>query len=44
MSGLGALFFGVFRGERELRQRLAIPPGLELIGAMAIGHPRAAWR
>ena len=39
--GLGALFFGVFRGERELRQALSIPPGLELLGAMAIGHPAA---
>ena len=38
-AGLGALFFGVFRGERELRQRLGIPPGLVLLGAMAIGHP-----
>jgi nitroreductase len=37
--GLGALFFGVFRGERELRQRLGIPPGLELLGAVALGHP-----
>ena len=37
--GLGALFFGVFRGERELRQRLGIPPGLELLGALAIGYP-----
>jgi nitroreductase len=37
--GLGALFFGVFRGERELRQVLGIPPGLELLGALAIGHP-----
>lgn len=37
--GLGALFFGVFRGERELRQRLGIPPGLELLGAIALGHP-----
>lgn len=36
--GLGALFFGVFRGERELRQRLGIPPGLELLGAIALGH------
>jgi nitroreductase len=36
--GLGALFFGVFRGERELRQRLGIPPGLELLGAVALGH------
>jgi nitroreductase len=38
-AGLGALFFGVFRGERELRQALSIPPGLELLGALAMGHP-----
>ena len=37
-AGLGALFFGVFRGERELRQRLGIPSGLELLGAIALGH------
>jgi len=37
--GLGALFFGVFRGERELRQRLGIPAGMELLGAIALGHP-----
>jgi nitroreductase len=37
--GLGALFFGVFRGERELRQRLGIPSGLELLGALAVGYP-----
>jgi nitroreductase len=36
--GLGALFFGVFRGERELRHRLGIPPGLELLGAVALGY------
>lgn len=36
--GLGALFFGVFRGERELRQRLGIPAGLELLGAIALGY------
>jgi nitroreductase len=36
---LGALFFGVFRGERELRQELGIPPGMELLGAIALGHP-----
>jgi nitroreductase len=40
--GLGALFFGVFRGERELRQRLGIPSGLELLGAVALGYPVAA--
>jgi nitroreductase len=38
-NGLGALFFGVFRGERELRQALGIPPGLELLGAIALGYP-----
>lgn len=38
-AGLGALFFGVFRGERELRHRLGIPSGLELLGAIALGHP-----
>ncbi len=38
-AGLGALFFGVFRGERELRQRLGIPGGLELLGALAVGYP-----
>ena len=38
---LGALFFGVFRGERELRQVLGVPPWLELLGALAIGHPTA---
>ena len=37
-EGLGALFFGVFRNERELRNRLGIPAGLELLGAIALGH------
>lgn len=43
-EGLGALFFGVFRNERELRARLGIPAGLELLGAIALGHraPAAA--
>jgi nitroreductase len=38
-AGLGALFFGVFKGERQLRQTLGIPPGLELLGAIALGFP-----
>ncbi|RLE21157.1 MAG: nitroreductase family protein [Actinobacteria bacterium] len=37
--GLGALFFGVFRGERDLRQALGIPAELELLGALALGYP-----
>ncbi len=38
-AGLGALFFGVFKGERELRQALGVPSGLELLGAIALGFP-----
>lgn len=38
-AGLGALFFGVFKGERELRQRLGVPPALQLLGAIALGYP-----
>jgi nitroreductase len=41
-AGLGALFFGVFRGERELRHRLGIPAGPELLGAIALGYRAAA--
>ena len=37
--GLGALFFGVFHREAELRDALDIPDGLELLGAIALGHP-----
>ena len=37
--GLGALFFGVFGGEAALRERLGIPPSMELLGAIALGHP-----
>jgi nitroreductase len=40
-GGLGALFFGVFRGERELRAELAIPDGLLLLGVIALGWPAA---
>ena len=38
-AGVGALFFGVFKGERELRQALGVPAGLELLGALALGYP-----
>lgn len=38
-AGLGALFFGVFKGERELRQALGVPPTLQLLGAIALGYP-----
>ncbi|MFV0309292.1 MAG: nitroreductase family protein [Desertimonas sp.] len=38
--GLGALFFGVFRGERELRRALGIPASMQLLGAIALGYKR----
>jgi nitroreductase len=37
--GLGALFFGIFRGERELRRVLLIPPVMQILGAVALGYP-----
>jgi nitroreductase len=37
--GVGALFFGVFQGEAELRAALAIPADLQLLGALALGWP-----
>lgn len=43
-EGLGALFFGVFKGERELRHALRAPQGLELLGAIALGYPSAEPR
>ena len=39
---LGALFFGIFRGERQLRRALAVPPVMEILGAVALGYPVAS--
>ena len=41
---LGALFFGVFSGEAALRQRLGVPDRLQLLGAIAVGHPTGTDR
>lgn len=41
-AGLGALFFGVFHNEAALRTELGIPDELELLGALALGHPLVA--
>jgi len=38
-AGLGTLFFAVSRNEALLRERLGIPAGLDLLGAVAIGWP-----
>ena len=40
-AGLGALFFAVFNGEREVRTELGVPDGLQLLGAVALGWPAA---
>ena len=40
--GLGALFFGVFQREAEIRAELGIPDRLELVGAIALGRPRSS--
>jgi nitroreductase len=37
-DGLGALFFGVFQRELEVRAELAIPDDFQIIGAIALGH------
>lgn len=37
--GLGALFFGIFRGEEALMDALGVPDGYRPIGAIAVGHP-----
>jgi nitroreductase len=41
-AGLGALFFGVFKGGRELRRALRVPPSLQLLGAIALGYPEGS--
>ncbi|CAN5820806.1 nitroreductase family protein [soil metagenome] len=38
-AGLGALFFGIFHGEHDVRAVLGIPDDLELLGALALGYP-----
>jgi nitroreductase len=43
-EGLGALLFGVFKGERELRRTLRVPPSLQLLGAIALGYPATTDR
>ena len=37
-AGLGTLFFGVAKGEAELRAELGVPDGLQLLGAITIGY------
>ena len=41
-AGLGALFFGIFRGERALRRALGIPGVMQILGALALGYAAPA--
>lgn len=43
-AGLGALFFAVFSGEATLRHRLGVPDHMQLLGAIAVGHPTGTDR
>jgi nitroreductase len=38
-SGLGALYFGIFRNEDRLMRDLGVPDGIRPLGAVAIGYP-----
>ena len=40
-EGLGALFFGLFRGKEDLLPGLGVPEGYRAIGAVALGYPAA---
>ncbi|WP_040494288.1 nitroreductase family protein [Ilumatobacter nonamiensis] len=41
-EGLGALFFGLFQNESEVRQEFAVPDRLQIIGVIALGLPAAS--
>ena len=43
-QGLGALFFAVFNGADAVRAELCVPDRLQLLGAIALGHPAAHGR
>lgn len=42
--GLGALFFGIFQGQRALMDALGVPQGYRPIGAIAVGNPTPGER
>jgi nitroreductase len=43
-AGLGALFFGMFHERDAVLRALGVPPGLEPVGIVAIGHRSAVAR
>ena len=38
-AGLGALFFAVFNSPERIRDEFGVPGHLQLLGAIALGHP-----
>jgi nitroreductase len=38
-EGLGAWYFGITRGEQELRQELGVPNECDMLGVIALGYP-----
>ena len=43
-EGVGAWFFGIFTGERDLLDELGVPSSHRAIGAIALGYPTDAER
>jgi nitroreductase len=40
-EGLGAWYFGITRGEEELKRALGVPEDCKLLGPIALGYPSA---
>jgi len=38
-EGLGALYFGIRRGEQDVLRELGVPPSSMMLGAIALGYP-----
>lgn len=38
-QGLGAWYFGITNGEREIRRVLGVPDSCDLVGVIALGYP-----
>ena len=41
-EGLGAWYFGITRGEEEVKRELGVPEECKLLGPIALGYPSAA--
>ena len=41
-EGLGAWYFGITRGEEEVKRKLGVPEDCKLLGPIALGYPSSA--